>query len=165
LGAADAKVFENKTYHYAVEYPADWHLETLEGRFAVENFPPEKAVRGARLPEGGAAIIILVPEEIVRVGAGLPRTLDEWVAAGTSHERVLRKSERRIETSHGKTTAIETETECCAVPPFQKSVEWYFEIRGRFFEATLVHRQSDPQAPKLEEALRQVVLSLRVLGN
>jgi hypothetical protein len=162
LTAADVKTFENRTYSYAIDYPSDWYLRVLAGRFTIESFPPSEGTRDSRLADGGAAIIVVVPQEIAQSPSDMPASLKAWVRLGSKHEQVTNTSDVEIETSSGPTPAIELKTICCAAPPLQEALEWYFRIDDRYFKATLIRWQSDPDVRVREETLRQVVRSLRV---
>lgn len=160
--AADRnKLFKNGKYPYSVEYPADWFLNSTIDRFEIVSFPPEDAVRAVLLPKGGATIVILVPRQIARSDSEMPRTLDEWVQLGTKHQRIISRREVEIDTAAGAATAIEARTLCCAVPPFQEAVEWFFMTGGQYFEATVVYWQGEPSSGR-EEVLRRIVRTLRV---
>jgi hypothetical protein len=161
--AADRKkLFKNGKYPYSVEYPADWFLNSTIDRFEIVSFPPKDAVRAVLLPKGGATIVILVPRQIARSDSELPRTLDEWVGLGTKHQRIISRREVELETPAGTATAIEARTLCCAVPPFQEAVEWFFMTGGQYFEATVVYWQGEPNSVGREEVLRRIVRTLRV---
>ena len=155
----DVRRFESKKFGYTVEYPSDWHLQSLSDVFSVENFPPSKAVRGVRLPSGGAGIVIAASSQGTEEG---PQRFDDWVKIGTAHQNV--QEQRAFELQENKRTISITEVraDCCGVPPFLQYIEWFFQIDGHFFQASLVLWQGDPKADQLQETLKRVVLSVKV---
>ncbi len=157
------KTFENKRYSYTIDFPSDWYLSVLEDRFMIENFPPSKGTRGSRLAEGGAAIVVIVPKEIAPSQSEAPPDLEGWVKMGAKHEEVISRRSLDVETSAGRTPAIEIKSICCAVPPLQESLELYFRIGNEYFKATLIHWPNAPDTKSLEEAFKQVVRSIRVV--
>jgi hypothetical protein len=159
---AGRRTFENKKYGYTLQYPNSWKLQALADAFRIENFPPAKTVRAVRLPAGGASIDVMVPQQLLHQGQHIPRNIDEWTILGAAKRRVLTRHQLEISNGARGFAVTELKTECCAVPPFQESIEWYFAIDGRMFLASVVYWQGDPNVEKLEETLRQVVLSLRV---
>ena len=165
LGAAYRKIFESSN-GFSVEYPGTWHLESLSRHFYIESFPPSETVRGVRLPPGGASITITVPLELKKWLASthreMPTNLEEWVAAGTWRQRVISKRSLEVGDGPRRIAVVEVIAQCCAVAPFQESVNWYFETERRMFLASLQYWQDDSKADKLREILRQVVLSLKV---
>lgn len=165
LQAADRRTFENKTYSYAVDYPKDWHPRLLADRFTIESFPPSEGTRGSRLADGGAAIIIVVPQQIAQSKSDIPRSLEDWAMMGSASEKVTSAHSAEIETSSGRASAIELKTICCAVPPLQEALEWYFRIDNRYFKATFIYWQGDPETQAREETLREVVRSLRIIRS
>lgn len=162
LGAGDTKSFENKTYGYRVQYPRSWRPQIVSDVFYIENFPPSKMVRAVRLPEGGAGIHVSVPSRIIRKGQAMPRNLEEWATLGTGRITVIGKRTLEVGDDRRKLPVIEVKTLCCAVPPYQESVDWYFQINDRMFSGSLLYWQGDPNAARLVEVLRQVVLSIRL---
>lgn len=159
---ADAMTFKNEKYGYTLQYPADWTLQVTGDVFCIENFPPSKAVRAVRLPPGGASIIVVVPEQFVRRGQSVPRNMDEWVTLATAKRKVLVRRELEVGNGAEKLAVTELRTQCCAVPPYQESIDWYFTVEGRMLSASLLYWQGDPNADNLKSKLRQVVLGLRV---
>jgi len=157
--------FESPEYHFTLQYPAKWYRNPTDRRFYIENFPPTKAVRAVRLPmDGGAAILVLTSEQVLPKGAR-PMGLDEWVALAIRNSPTSEKRTLQIAGANGLIAAVETTSECCAVPPLQESVDWYFEIDGRFFDASVTYWRGDPNAKKLRETLQQVVQTLRVIPS
>jgi len=159
---ANFKQFTSKTYRYTVGYPATWHLRVLNDIFAIENFAPSEAVRGARLPPGGAEIVVEVPRPPSRATQKLPSNLDEWVELSTAHQRIIGRAARNLETGQSKRAVIEIKVQCCAVPPYQEFVKWYFQIEDRMFSVTLGYWQGDPNAEQLLVTFREVALSLKI---
>jgi hypothetical protein len=158
--AADAKSFESTRYGYTVRYPCDWHLQGRAGTFMIENFPPYKAVRGVRLPPGGAAIVIGVPSPTGR--GTLPQSLDDWVKQAIGHQEVLVRRELPLGDGHRVIPITEIQAYWRNGDTTQQYTEWFFRMDGRYFQVSLVYWQGDPNARKLEETLKEIVFSLRV---
>jgi hypothetical protein len=160
--AADLKNFESRRNSFSVQYPGNWYLQSLSDHFYIESFPPSEAVRAVRLPAKGASITISVPSELVRNGRHeTPRNMEEWVTLGTARRSVIGKRALELDDGERKLPLIEVKTQCCAVPPFQESIDWYFEIAGHMFVANLEYWQGDANADNLREILKNVVLSVR----
>ena len=162
-GADAVKGFRSQSHGYAVEYPSRWYPHILSDVFYIENFPPSKAVRAERLPDGGAAIEILVPSQVVPKGKTLPASLDEWARVAVGRRTVLGKVTRELATGPQKLSVLEVDTRCCAVSPYQESVEWFFEIHGKMFAGIVVYWQGDSNAGRFREILQRIVLSLKVI--
>jgi hypothetical protein len=147
---------------YTVQYPSSWRREGIQDLFWIWNFPASRAVRGEILPDGGAGIKILVPSQAVHNLKHNPSNMEEWVAVGTGTNTVVGKRAFELDDGQRRLAVIEVESLCCVSPPYQVSVDWFFEVGDRKFVASLFYWQSDPNADKLREVLRQVVLSLKV---
>jgi len=161
--AADLRTFHNKKYGFTVRYPSSWNLQSLSEHFYIENFPGSKFVKGVRLPPGGAGISVSVPSEFVhQPNQSMPLTMEEWVSLGTARRKVNQK--RDFSVSNGKRTlpVIEVVTQCCAVPPFQESIDWYFKVDDQMFTASLEYWQGDANANELRKTLQDVVVSIRL---
>jgi hypothetical protein len=113
--------------------------------------------------DGGAAILVLAAEQVLRRHTTSPASLDEWVAVSTKNSPAPERRKLEIEGASGEISVVEIKSECCAVAPFQESIDWYFEIGGRFFDASVTYWQGDPGAEKLRETLRQIVRTLKVI--
>jgi hypothetical protein len=159
--ADDIKSFESGDHSYTVQYPRDWYLESLLGKFYIENFPPSRAVRGVRLPPRGAGIAITAPSD-VRGLEQTPRDLDDWVRISTAHQKIASRRSFTIPRADGQQFIVEIRAKCCAARPFLEYVEWYFQIDDHLFSASLVYWEGDPNSYKLLQILQQVALSLRV---
>ena len=156
------KSFESIEYGYAVKYPDDWHPQILSGIFYIESFPPSSAVRGARIPKGGAGISISVPPQLMPGQGRMPQSMDAWVSIGTARRHVWGKRAFDLKGSPGLISVIEVKTQCCSVPPVQETIQWYFQIDGHFFLAEVAYWQGDPSAGRFTDTLRTIVLSLRL---
>jgi hypothetical protein len=115
-------------------------------------------VRGVRLPPGGAEIVIDVP----RRSKEPPQNLDDWVKKATVHQKVLSTREITLGGSARTILIVDVQTQCCGSPPFQQSTEWFFALEGHYFQASLIYWQGDPNAERLEQTLKEIVLSLGV---
>ena len=72
------QTFTSPRFGFSLEYPLGWSPTILGDVFYIENFPPAKAVRAVRLPEGSAGIRILAASQIVKDGHE-PATLNDLV--------------------------------------------------------------------------------------
>ena len=163
LQGSDAlSTFRSQRYGYSVQYPSHWHPQILEDAFYIESFLPDKAVRAIRIPQGGFGIKILVPRQTIPEGKLMPRTLEEWVKAGVGQQIVLKRRTLEIGEGAQRLYVIEVTSQCCAVSADQESLEWYFEVQGRFFEAILIYWPGEPLIDRFRETLLRVALSLKV---
>jgi hypothetical protein len=164
-GSADSvglsKSFESAIYRYSVEYPDGWYIDATRtaDTLDIDNFPASSAVYAVHLPRGGAKIT-LRPLEAIRKREA-PLTLDSWVKADSSHEDATATRTFDLEINH-KVVPV---TEVCAhedgEPPVFEWVDWYFQIGGRRFQATVLYWRGDSRADELRETLRQIVVSLK----
>jgi hypothetical protein len=161
-GSDELATFGNQKYRYTVQYPANWHPQILEDIFYIENFPPSKAVRAVRLPNGGAGIRILTSSQIARGHRETLSTLDDLVTLDMSGKKFAQK--RILDLADGQETlsVVEVKTTCCGSDVFDQTA-WYFQIDGRMFVARLFCWQGDPNAEKFRDTLKQIVLSLKVI--
>jgi len=155
------KTFESHRYGYAVQYPEEWYLDATGDvdAFEIDSFPLSEAVRGVHIPLGGASIYIVVPSQVRIGGRAVSATLDAWIQAETTRMKVTGKRTFSVD---DKKPVVEIRSRCCAVPPFQDGVSWYFQVDGHLFRATLLYYQGDPNADKLLQVLKEIVLSLRL---
>jgi len=156
-GVVSLKTFVSETYGFSVRYPGDWYLDKQHYVFEIENFPPSRSVR-ATLPPDGAAIVIVVPARLKLN----PRTLSEFIAMHNPRAEVIGKQPLTLNRREGALSIVEVRTRCCLEPPYEEWINWYFEIEGHFFAASLGHRERSPDEKQLIETLKQVVLSLRL---
>lgn len=56
----------------------------------------------------------------------------------------------------------EVRTLCCAVPPYQENITWYFSFGGQMLSATLLRWQGEGAERDLD-LLRDLVLSIRFI--
>ena len=155
------KLFVDKKYGYTVRYPGHWHLRVRGGGFWIESFP--KAVPVVALPPGGAIVDIVVPGQLAHAGEGPPTKMDEWVSLGTGARKVVSRDNLEISDGQRKLAITELVTQCCAVPPYQESIDWYFMIENRMFSANLLYWQGDPSVVKLRNMLKELVLSMKLI--
>ena len=154
-----------KAHDYKVRYPRSWRAEGAEYGLRIFNFPLSRAVRGANLPSDGAFIQILVPSQLAYIEPNPPVKLDDWVRIGTKHATVLSKREFVLADSMRKIFVVEVREQCCAVPPYDDSIDWYFERDSRFFSASITYRRGNPNTATLLNTLRQIVLSIEIMGS
>lgn len=160
---AGLRSFKSQTQGYVLQYPSSWYPHIVEDVFYIENFPPSRAVRAERLPPGGAGIKVLTASRLINGQRELPKTLEEWSAIGVGRRTVIQKRPITITRGQRVLSVIEVKTLCCAVAPFQESIEWFFEVDGQMFVGLVVYWQGDfNNADKLRDTLRDVVLSLIV---
>ena len=161
----DAKVlasFKSQTHGYALQYPQSWRPQIASDIFSIYNFPASRAVRAVVLPEGGAGINVVTSSQAVRDPEKLPKSLDDLVALDNAHHRIIGRGTAEIDDGRRKLSVIEVKTICC---DDQESVKWYFEIDSHMFVARLFYWKVDPNADKLRETLKQIVLSLKVTSS
>src|SRR5271165_2767324 len=160
LEGRELKSFESREHRFTVRYPADWHIESISGHFYIESFLAERAIRGVRLPPGGASIGISVPSELLQTSQPPPRNREELIALATHHRRVLAR--RSFEIGEGARTLSveEIQTQVLVIPPRIESVDWYFDVAGNSFVANLEYWQGDKNALKWRAILQSVVLSI-----
>ena len=152
------KTFVSTEYGYTARYPAGWYQNPLSQGLFIESFPPSDVRTGVRIPPGGASILLIVPQQLHGAQKS-PASLQAWIDARSSG---LSRKTLHIDAGGKVVDVVETRTECCAVAPFQETIEWYFVLGGRFFEADLVYweKENDNQTSRWREVLRQVVLSI-----
>jgi len=153
--------FKNPSQGYTLQHPLSWHTQIASDIFSIVNFPPASAIRGTGLAKRGAGIHILTSSQAIRDPQKLPGSLDEFVALDNAHQNVIGKRTVQIGDGHQMLMVIEAKTICC--DPTQESVNWYFEINDHMFVGSVFYWQGDPDADKLRETLKQVVLSLRII--
>jgi hypothetical protein len=136
----------------------------LPDLFFIQNFSPSEAVRGAFLPDGGAGIKVLIPSQAVHVKGHSPTNIEDWAALDAAHQTILSKRDVQITDGKRSLPAIELLlTDCCGgSAPYEESINWYFQIDGHIFLATLFYWQGDPHASELRNTLKGIVLSLKV---
>ena len=173
LGAASQmlprgeSVFRSRRYGFSVRYPRSWRHPSEGGTFQIFNFPRSEAVRGAVLPEGGAGINVVVPEEMAPTyaarGKPLPKTPEEWVAlqAGTYGYRVVRKGPFEASGKHWRLSGIEVVGVSGVGGDSRESVDWFFVVGSRMFLTSAYYWRGNPNAAQLKEVLKQVALSVR----
>jgi hypothetical protein len=159
--AASIRTFVNRSYSYQVEYPVNWYFAGDAKRFYIHSFPSSHAVKGVVLPKGGAEISISVPAQTQPESGRHPRNLEDWIATSTAKQDVI--SRRTFEISAGR-SVIEVTSRCCGRPPFIESHQWFVELDGALYRASLGFWQNDPSAESLIQTLKSVVLSLRNLA-
>lgn len=162
-GADTLETFRSHSHGFSVRYPATWYPLILSDVFYIESFPPSKAVRGARLPQGGAGIKVLVPSQTVADEQKLPVNLEDWVALSLNRRHIISRRSLEVRDGAHALAITEVRTACCAVPPIEESTDWYFEVGGRMFVGTVFYWQGDPKADTWRETLKDVVLSLRAI--
>ena len=155
------RTFTSLRHGYTVQYPGNWHPHFLEDVFYIENFSPSKTVRGVRLPKGGASIQIVSSSQIGRGAHQSPATLEDLVALDTSASKILLRRVLKLDSGQRSLSVIEVESECCQSDVFHQTA-LYFEVDGRMFVARLFCWPDDKNVEKLQDVLKQVVLSLRV---
>jgi hypothetical protein len=158
-------VFKSASHGFSVQYPEGWYPQIIADVFYIENFPPWKAARGVRLPEGGAGIKILVPSQTTRSGESTPKTLADWVSRDLRGQSVLSRADVDIVSGTRQIRASEVKTLCCAVAPFLETVTWYFEIRDRLFSASLIYWAGDQRVETWRLTMKRVVLSIEVVDK
>jgi hypothetical protein len=160
--AQDKKQTFASSHGFSLQYPMDWEFRGRPSHFRIDNFPVSQWRKGSGLPPDGASIIVMVPRELSESkGIPTPSTLDQWVTLGTGSQAVESRRMFEIGESPRPLRITEVRTLCCAVPPFQESVTWYFAIGARLFSATLLRRQGEGTESQLR-ILREIVLSIRV---
>lgn len=156
---AFGNTYVNRAYGYTVEYPSNWYPQIAENVFYVESFPPSDSIRAVGLPNGGAGMKILVPAQTVRSGQTVPRSLEEWIVLDTAGDAVIGRRSFELERSGTAFRIIDVTIRCCTV---LESHLWYFRLADRMFVAIVTYWEGDPGAEQWMNALKDLVLSLRL---
>ena len=160
---APGRPFHSDLYGYSLVYPSEWTFQGRSGHFYIENFSPAKAVNAVRLPRGGASINVTVLKELTRSKEMRPNlTFEAFVTLGTSNRTVETRRTFEITETLQTMTITEVKTRCCAVAPFQTSLDWYFLVEGRMFTTNLQYWASEPSPDYLARVMRRIVLSIIV---
>ena len=160
-GANVLATFKSRTQGFALQYPRSWYPQIVSDLFSIVNFPPSSAIRGEGLAEHGAGIHVLSSSQAIRDPQKVLRNLDELVAIVTLHQKIVGK--RTLDLRDGDRTlrVLETKSTCCN--PTQESIDWYFQIDGHMFVATLYYWEGEPKLDSLRKTLKNIVLSLKVV--
>ncbi len=160
LAAPPCKSYSSKRLGYSVCYPASWFLlDPGIDPADIVNFPPERRVKAVIIPENGALVTVVGPQEGVT-------SVADWVR----HDLRGRapRTQRTIEISCSRLfplEVIETSQSELAVAPFLVSVNDYFVVDGRLFLARLLYWEGDPAARNYIGVLHQVIRTMRVTGG
>lgn len=154
------------SHGFTLLYPAAWEFRGQPSHFRIDNFPISQWRKGAGLPQGGATIIVMAPRELAEsMGRPMPTTMDEWIAMGT-RQKDLESRRTFVITDGTKHLSItEVRTLCCAVPPYQENITWYFSVGDQLLSATLLRWQGEGAELDNLNLLRDLVLSIRVTGR
>jgi hypothetical protein len=135
--------------------------------FGINSFPSSRAVRGVVIPRGEAGISVYVPAEIAAARTQPPRTVDEWMKIVTARQTIESAESQILEIENRKLSASEVRVRCCGkVEPWLETTEWFFQVDGQFFGASLSYWSADGEARKrtFQAIFREVIESLRVLA-
>ena len=108
---------------------------------------------------GGASISISTPPELIHNTQPVPQDIEGLIATATARRKVLGRRDLEVSDGEHKLSVVQLTTQCCAVPPYQESVDWYFRLEGRLFVANLEYWQGNPDSGKLLEILKGVIQS------
>lgn len=159
---SDFAYFRSMSHGFSVKYPRSWYPHIASDIFSINNFPPSRAVRGEVLPSGGAGIFVLTSEQELRDSRN-PRDVSDFVELDNARQSLIDGRTLEVSGEGRRLAVIEIRTLCCE--PTQESVSWYFEIEKHMFVGILYYFRGDPNADKLHDTLKEVVLSLRILGD
>jgi hypothetical protein len=150
---------------FTLQYPANWYPFILSDVFCIEKFHPSKTVRAVGLPPGGAGIHVVVASQILREGQKMPQSVDDLATLDVAGKDVIGRRNLVIREGARALPVVEVKTRCCTAYPYREAVTWYFQFEGVLFAADVYYWEGDPNASKLVETLRQIVLSVRVVGR
>ena len=163
MAAGSTKIFVSESFHYSVQYPVGWYYAGIDQQFEIHSFPSEKAERGIVIPTSGADISITVPSQLVLNGLTSPATIEEFAQFHTRRQRIVAQKNLVIRDSARELSVTEVRTRCCGSKPLLYNVQWYFQIDGHLFNASLGYRDGDENAASFQHVLEQIVLSLKTL--
>jgi hypothetical protein len=164
IATAQVNNFHSDEYKYKLSFPAGWFKNSFapsKSLFSIINF--RKPAHAVFLPPRGAEIGVTPIE--ARQGPTDPRssarrevphTLEEWIAINTRNEQVEVK---RNLTVGGRLPVVEVKM---TGADRLVALEWYFSLRGRLFNASLLCWADNPDFERLRQVLQQVVLTLSV---
>lgn len=155
------KVFESRTQHFRVSYPASWNL--LEGvggavyadRLDIINFPNSERAEGVVLKKGGAEISVSGPPSGVR-------TVQAWIH--TFNDTLIEHGDVPVSApSPGGCRKLQRVISRDEIGPgtYFVNTAYYCSTDDRFFQIQLVNWQGDPHERQLQRIALQVALSLR----
>jgi len=159
------KVFESKTQHFRVHYPASWNqLEGLAGTVNTDildiiNFPNSERVEGVVIKASGAEIQVSGPPPNVR-------TIDDWIRGDLSSDAAIDEGLISIPKPglHG-CTSLKRVTWRSDVSGAGKAylfnTGYYCTTKTSFYRVLLANWQGDPQQSRLQELALKIALSLR----
>lgn len=162
MGVNLPQSFVSAAYRYSVRYPDGWYLDATRttDTLDIDSFPASAAVHAVHLPPGGAKLTLRPWEALHRREA--PRTLDSWVKADSAREKVIASRTFDLDFDRTAVPIAEVRAHEVGQPPVFEWIDWYFQIGGRMFQATVLFWQNDSNADDFRDTLRQVVLSLRL---
>ena len=162
-------VFESRSQHFSVRYPASWHqMVAADGSvdhdtLSIINFPNSEIVSGVIIKKGGASIAALaVP---VNAAPSNVRSLEDWIRWYEKHDAVL--DDHVIPVVKGAPDAcrnlrrIVTRYE---VGPntFQIHTDYFCSTMHGLYVVLLTNWEGDPHQSALQDVALEVALSLRV---
>ncbi len=157
------KTFRSEKHPFSVRYAPSWYMlnHTIDV-LDIVNFPPSKRARGAFLPKGGAAIVV-VPSTVVPTGQGIT-SLADWITKDLSRFTFL--SKREVGSLSGESGActqlIEVENEEEVDPNrYIDGTSYYCATHTGFYRVELSHWRGDPKQKQLQEVALKMALSLR----
>jgi RHS repeat-associated protein len=155
------KTFTSKEYGFSARYPSDWYAGAKRSDHALDiiDFPPSKTVHAVYIPHGGAEMVI-GPVAAFHLRE-TPRTLNAWATMETARKHLTSEHAFEVESAPtGITQILEVKTDE-GEPPMEV-VSWYFHFHERLFKAMLLYWKGNPNADKLVQTMKQVVLTLKL---
>ena len=153
--------FKSKKYGYSIMIPRGWYLSVDADQFFVSSFPTKLDVGYGVFPESGAEIL---------VGA-LPAPRDEsarYILRNQISHMWIHTTRAVIEhlpasraPAVSDLTLVSLDTQPVGGQRARRIVAYLFELHGRALEASIEYWEGDSKGQSYEDALRQIVESIK----